>query len=164
MNKLKTLIAILFISFVFYSCKTIITTYDQYSYTQLSTVKVDVLNVMSKATEDYSLHAKEIEVVIAQQHKAMEYDIHKPKNEVMSKMWAILDKLLNDTTSLPTITAGITPHKKGFFASWANEKKLGKAYAENFAQQISEGFDLIMELESSKIKPDNSAINSFLTK
>jgi uncharacterized protein affecting Mg2+/Co2+ transport len=37
-------------------CAPTIAAYDQYSYTQATSIKVDALNVVAKATGDYSSH------------------------------------------------------------------------------------------------------------
>ena len=130
-------------------CKPLITTYDPYSYTQLSTVKVDVLNVMSKATDEYSKHESEVEAVKVEVQKAYEYDTHKPKNEVMTEMWKFLqDRLLSDELE------GIAGHqfKKGFFNKWKAENKQSQVFVDQASTQIiGPMFDLIMELESKKL-------------
>ncbi len=131
------------------SCKTFIATYDPYSYTQLSTLKVDVLNVMSKANEDYSTHANDVEQIKIEIQKAYEYDTHKPKNEIMTKMWKFLyESLLSDEME------GIAghQHKKGFFNKWKAEKKESQNFVDEASEKIiSPMFDLIMELESKKL-------------
>ena len=130
-------------------CKSLITTYDPYSYTQLSTVKVEVLNVMSKATEEYSKHESEVEAVKLEVQKAYEYDTHKPKNEVMTAMWKFLyNALLSDELE------GIAghQHKKGFFNKWKAEGKESQAFVDEASSKIiGPMFDLIMELESKKL-------------
>ncbi|MES1215311.1 MAG: hypothetical protein ABUT20_07335, partial [Bacteroidota bacterium] len=131
------------------SCKTLITTYDPYSYTQLSSLKVEVLNVMSKATEDYSEHSNEVEAIGIKIQKAYEYDTHKPKNEIMAKMWKFLyESLLSDEME------GITghQHKKGFFNKWKAEKKESDFFVDEASSKIiAPMFDLILELESKKL-------------
>ena len=149
--KLKKIMTVNLLSIVCFlcSCKTLITTYDPYSYTQLSTLKVEVLNVMSKATEDYSAHAAEAEDVKIKIQKAYEYDTHKPKNEVMSAMWKFLyESLLSDEME------GITghQHKKGFLNKWKADKKEGEIFVDEASSKIiAPMFDLIMELESKKL-------------
>lgn len=131
------------------SCKPLITAYDPYSYTHLSSVKVEVLNVMSKATEEYSSHATAVENAKMDIQKAYEYDIHKPKNEIMSKMWKFLyESLLSDEVE------GIAGHqfKKGFFNKWKEENKETEAFVDQASSKIiSPMFDLLMELESKKL-------------
>ncbi len=144
-------------------CKPLIAAYDDYSYTQLSSVKVDVLNVIDKSTEDYTVHAAEVADVLTETHKAMEYDMHKPKNEMMAKMWSVMNGLLTDTTALtPNQPKG---HLKGLLASWKKEKHFqGSTFVNEAKQQIGEGFDLLMELESRKIHDTDERITSFIAK
>lgn len=131
------------------SCKTLITTYDPYSYTQLSSLKVEVLNTMSKATEDYASHAAEAEATKLKIQKAYEYDTHKPKNEVMAKMWQFLNESL-----LSEEMEGLTDrkHKKGFFPNWREGKKKSEIFVtEASTKIIGPMFDLLLELESKKL-------------
>jgi hypothetical protein len=147
------------ISTIIITCSPLIATYDQYSYTQLSSVKVDVSNIVDKASEDYSVHRTEVDNILTEVHKAMEYDVHKPKNEIMAKMWAILNQLLSDTTPL---TNSPTSHLKGIIASWKKEKKLSPEFAAQAKNQLSDGFDLLLDLESKKIKSSDTGVQNFL--
>lgn len=131
-------------------CKTLITTYDAYSYTQLASLKVEVITMMNKATEEYSTHAANVEKLTMNIQKAYEYDTHKPKNAVMSKMWKYLyDALLSNEME------GIAgrQYKKGFFKNWEAAKKKSAIFVEEATTNIiAPMFDLIMELESKKLK------------
>ena len=159
----KLPVVILFLVIFVSSCKPLIATYDEYSYTQLSSVKVDVLNVIDKSTENYADHAAEVEDVLTETHKAMEYDIHKPKNEVMAKMWTVLNNLLTDSTAL--MPGDSKSHLKGILASWKREGKFsGTTFTSDVKEQIGEGFDLLLELESRKIHDNDNRIVSFISK
>lgn len=131
-------------------CKTLITTYDAYSYTQLASLKVEVISMMNKATDDYSTHAANVEKLTMNIQKAYEYDTHKPKNAVMAKMWKYLyDALLSNEME------GIAgrQYKKGFFKNWEAAKKKSAIFVEEATTKIvAPMFDLIMELESKKLK------------
>lgn len=131
-------------------CKSLITTYDAYSYTQLASLKVEVVNMMQKATDDYSNHAAEVEAVSVKLQKAFEYDTHKPKNAVMAKMWQFLyDALLSEDME------GIAgrQHKKGFFSNWRESKMKSPVFVEEARKSIiAPMFDLLLELESKKLK------------
>lgn len=131
-------------------CKTLITTYDAYSYTQLASLKVEVISMMNKATDEYSTHAANVEKLTMNIQKAYEYDTHKPKNAVMAKMWKYLyDALLSNEME------GIAgrQYKKGFFKNWEAAKKKSAIFVEEATTKIvAPMFDLIMELESKKLK------------
>lgn len=138
------------IVFLLPGCKSLITTYDAYSYTQLASLKVEVVNMMQKATEDYSNHAAAVEAVTVKVQKAFEYDTHKPKNAVMAKMWQFLyDALLSEDME------GIAgrQHKKGFFSNWRENKKKSPVFVDEARKNIiAPMFDLLLELESKKLK------------
>ena len=131
-------------------CKTLITTYDAYSYTQLASLKVEVITMMNKATEDYSTQAAAVDKLTLDIQKAYEYDTHKPKNAVMTKMWTYLyNTLLSDEDE------GIPGHqyKKGFFNNWKESKKKSAIFVKEATTKIvAPMFDLILELESKKLK------------
>ena len=88
MNSKKVKNGIVFLLCISYclGCSPTITTYDQYSYTQNSTLKVDVLNLIEKSSSDFSTYEKDIKDVLIKVEKAKEYDCHKPKNEMIAKM------------------------------------------------------------------------------
>ena len=171
MNKIrpvvKTLLTGIFFIMIVHGCKPLIATYDQYAYTQTTSLKVDVLNLMDKATELYADHSKDVEDVNTELMKNIEYEKHREKNQITIAMYNILWKLLNDST---TITVGTTKFKHGFFEEWKRRKMLqnnGKpdvAFIEEAKTQIGEGFDMIAELESRKIKPSDSNVQSFLSR
>jgi hypothetical protein len=104
---------------------------------------------MSKATEEYSAHKQQVEDIEMQIQKAYEYDVHKPKNEVMAKMWKFLyESLLSDEME------GVTghQHKKGFFNKWKDEKKENEVFVDEASSKIiAPMFDLLLELESKKL-------------
>lgn len=85
-NKIFKFFVLSFLIFGLSSCKTLIATYDQYSYTQNASIKVDLFNIIQKANESYTDHEKEINEVLLKVKKIKEYDVHKPKNEIMAKI------------------------------------------------------------------------------
>lgn len=121
-------------------CSRTISTFDQIAYVQVTSLKVDVLNLMDEANESYSQHSVEIKDLQLKVDKAIEYDLHRPKNEITNKMWA----LVNDPTG----------HLfGGFLVQWKKEGKCGSAYISEKKKQIAKSFDQIAELESKKINP-----------
>jgi hypothetical protein len=163
MRKTSKLLLIfsLFCILFFESCKPTIATYDQYSYSQLSNVKVEVLNLLDKSSENYQNHQTEAENVLKEVHKSMEYDVHKPNNGVMANMWRILDTLLISTK--PVNSSNPKSHLRGIIATWKKEDKLSEGFSSEAAKQIADGFDLLMELESKKIHNDDKKIDSWMS-
>ncbi|MGZ3861745.1 MAG: hypothetical protein ACXVPN_00325 [Bacteroidia bacterium] len=134
-----------FVLVAFWGCKALgpsISAYDNYSYMQTISLKVDALNLMDMATEEYKDHKTDIQHVQINLQKIYEYEVHRPRNEITAKQWQIL-----------TDTSG---HLfGGFMIKWRNENKCGKSYIIEKKKQISFAFDQIAELESKKIKPSD---------
>ena len=140
-NYLYYIIAIAFASL--YSCKILspsVSNFDSYSYTQTTSVKVDALNLMDMATEDYRSHQKDIQMVQTNIQKIYEYEKHRPKNEFTTTQWQVL----TDTTGNLW---------GSFIIKWRTESKLNRVYISEKKKQIATAFDQIAELESKKIKP-----------
>ncbi|MFI5161222.1 MAG: hypothetical protein ACHQHN_08085 [Sphingobacteriales bacterium] len=136
---MKKSITFIFITMVLTACSPLMSNFDQVSYQQTTGLKVDALNLMDEATDSYAAHAAEVKTLQANIDKAIEYDKHRPHNEITNEMWAIL----ND------------PQKNllgGFLVKWKQEDKCGKVYIAEKKKQISFSFDQIAELESKKIK------------
>lgn len=116
--------------------------FDQYAYTQTISVKVDALDLMDLATEDFESHQKEIIEVKSKLQKNYEYSKHIPKNNFVTEQW----RLMIDTTG---------NLYGGFLVKWEREKKLNNVYLNNKKKQIAFNFDQLAELESKKIKPSD---------
>lgn len=133
---------VLFLSFQ--SCGSLISSFDQYSYTQTTSIKVDAMNLMDLANEDYQLHEKDIATVQTELKKIYEYEKNRPKNEITTQMWK---KILDSSGHL----------FGGFITRWKAEKKLNRVYIEDKKNdEIGPAFDQIAELESKKSKPTNN--------
>lgn len=114
--------------------------FDQHVYIQTTSIKVDALNVMDQAIEDYSYHQNEVKQVIADLEKTYEYERNRKNNEITIKLWG----KLKDTSG----------HLLGgFIKRWKDEKKLRPVFIQESKKQVGEAFDIIAQLESKKIKP-----------
>jgi hypothetical protein len=69
-----------------------ISNYDQAAYEHATAVKVDTLAVMSKATDSYASHQREIAELQIVLDKAYEYDRGRPINQTTMQMWDVLFK------------------------------------------------------------------------
>jgi hypothetical protein len=123
---------------MFYSCASI-SVFDQHAYTQTTSIKVDALNVMTLATEDYASYTQKVQDLEVSLQKVYEYEKNRPKNEFSIKLWNLL---LNKEGHL----------LGGFIERWKKEGKLNAAFILNSKEQVSEAFDIIAGLESHKIK------------
>ena len=120
------------------ACSTI-SKFDQYSYTQATSIKVDALNLMGLATEPYSQHTGEVLKVRTDIDKIYEYEKNRRKNQITEKMWGVL----KDTTG----------HLfGGFVKRWQREGKLDPVFVAEARNLIGASFDQISQLESGKIK------------
>jgi hypothetical protein len=120
-------------------CTPTIAVYDQYSYTQATSIKVDALNVAAMATEDYSSHQKDVAALKAEIQKIYEYDKNLPKNTITTKQWEIIIDSSGHSMG-------------GFLYRWQKEGKLGAALVNDKEKQIGSDFDQIILLEAAKIK------------
>jgi len=114
--------------------------YNQYAYEQATSLKVDALALMDKATEPYASHAADVQNLETQIEKAYEYVKGIPKNELTTKQW----QLLKDPDG----------HLLGGFLSrWKSKSTLSAAFIKEAEGLVSDAFDTIIGLESGKIKP-----------
>jgi hypothetical protein len=131
---------------VLHGCSTI-SPFDQYAYTQTTSLKVDALALMAKATEEAAVHVEAIEQLSIKIDKAYEYEKGRPKNEITSRMWEVLKNPERNLLG-------------GFVKRWREKGKLGQAFIEESKELVAEAFDLISSLESQKIKGDEAAAKS----
>ena len=123
------------------SCSTI-AKFDQYSYAQATSLKVDAMNVMSSATDSFKLHTTEVTQLRTNLSKIYEYEKNKPKNIVTTKMWSVLIDSTGGSLG-------------GFLTRWQKKNILDTAFINQSKILIGESFDQISALESGKIKGAN---------
>ena len=123
-------------------CASLIDKYDKVAYQNATSIKVDTLVVMDKATEPYSQNESCVEALKIQVEKAYEYAKGRPKNEIVTKQWAIMKDPNRNLLG-------------GFLARWKDKKTLSKIFITEAKNNISLGFDQIIGLESGKIKPES---------
>jgi hypothetical protein len=133
---------LLSVSFLLFNwgCGSSIALFDQYAYTQATSIKVNVLNVMDHAVDEYSAHQQEIMQVNTEIQKMIEYEKHRPKDSITTRMW----QLMND------------PGRHlygGFIVRWKKQGHLRQAAIVDAKVLIGLSFDQIAELESGKLKP-----------
>jgi len=119
-----------------------ISTFDQYAYTQTTSLKVDALNTMDLATTDFASNEKTVQELQTNLQKVYEYEKNRPKNEITLKMWNIL---LDTNGHLIG----------GFLKRWENEKKLNAVFVQEEKKIVGDAFDQIAGLESHKLKPSD---------
>lgn len=84
-------IRVIFLSAILLTgCGPTISLYDQHSYEQVISAKVEALHVMDLATAPISEHQNEVDQVLLELEKAKEYEIHRPKNKATAEMWRLI--------------------------------------------------------------------------
>ena len=142
-NITKFLLAAVCAAVVSFTACSSISTFSQYAYEQATSLKVESLDLMDKAVEDYTGHKQEAEALQTKLQKALEYSKGRPNNEFSTRQWEIL--LSPDRNLL------------GYFLKrWKDEGKLSPTYTKEAKGLVSDAFDTIIGLESGKIKPSNA--------
>lgn len=155
-SNLKLFCLSLLAAIVVAGCATI-SPFDQYSYVQVTSAKVDVLNLMDRSNEAFADHQQEVAAVNSTLFKIIEYEKHRPKNQITVRMWEKMIRIdsagtIDETTMIPS-----------FWKKWKKDGKESRAFLEEAKGQVSRGFDLIAELEANKIKETDSKISTFLS-
>lgn len=132
------------------SCKSLKTAiFDQYSYQQAISIKVESLNLMDDASQPFNTFEVEVEDLMLELQKMVEYEKNKPNNEVSYAMWNVL---ANKDKNLLA----------GFFKRWKDDGQLSEAFTNEAKLQVSEALDLIIKYEAQKNKTNETNILNFL--
>ncbi len=121
--------------------------YDDYVYKETISAKVDALNLISKATNDYASLKNEVENLNLRMQKIYEYEKGRNKNEESIKMWEIM----------------LDPNRKllaGVLKRWQDKGTLSQGFIDQFRKQLSEAFDVLIGFELRKLKKES--ISPFL--
>jgi len=121
-------------------CAALIAKYDKVAYQQATSLKVESQVLMEKATQSYSKHKNDVAEMKIKIDKAYEYAKGRPKNEIITKQWAIMRD--PDRNLLG-----------GFLIRWKEKGTLSKPFITEAKKTIMDGFDQIIGLESGLIKP-----------
>ena len=146
MKNIKTTILVLF-SITILSCTSTKTAlFDQYSYQKTTELKVETSNLIDKATTTYSLNKIQIDKLLLDVEKLVEYEKNKPNNEITFAMWTILNDKEKNLLA-------------GFFKRWEEQDKLSATFSQEAKKQVLEAFDLLIEYE---VKKDKESANLLL--
>ncbi|MCU0733149.1 MAG: hypothetical protein MUE84_16400, partial [Hyphomonas sp.] len=121
------------------ACAPRIGLFNQKAYELSTATKAEALALMDKATEPAEKHTPTIQALQLNLDKGYEYARGRPQNEESTKQWEILRDPQRNSIG-------------GFLAKWQEEKQLTTTFIEQARPQISDGFDLVIELESGKRK------------
>jgi hypothetical protein len=132
-------VILIIIGVVCLACATI-SPYSETAYQQATSLKVDSLALMAKATEPYAQRQAEVEALRLKIDKAYEYAKGLPNNAITTRQWEILKD--PDRHLLG-----------GFLELWRIKSTLSATYIADKQIQVGSAFDQIIGLESGKIKP-----------
>ena len=143
-------IILFFVVNLFVSCQSLKTAvYDQYSYQQAISLKVESDHLLDYATEPFMNHSEEVETLLLDLKKLVEYEKNKPNNEIS---YAMLKLLADENKNLLA----------GFLKRWEEEQQLSGVFTTEAKSQIMEAFDLIIKYEADKNKTNETNILEFL--
>lgn len=146
MKTLKSLYLILISSFAVFSCQSVKTAlYDQYSYQQTTSIKVEASNVMDKATTPYSNNKEIVEKLLLDIDKLVEYEKNKPDNEITFAMWKILTDKEKNLLS-------------GFFKRWEEKGSFSPVFLQEAKKQVTDALDLLIQYEVKKDKESKDSL------
>lgn len=148
-NKFQTISQFALILIFLLACDTM-SHFDAFSYKETISAKVEALDIMSYAVEEYAAHEEGIRALNKDLQKIYEYEKNRPKNVETTKMWEIL----------------LNPDKHlygGFIKRWQSDTTLNKFFIDEAKIQVAEAFDMIIDLENGKIKKEQASefINKF---
>lgn len=147
--KLKLFVSTVIFS-VLLSCNAFKTAvYDQYSYQQTVSLKVESEALIQNATQSFSTYKTEIDDLILDLKKLVEYEKNKPNNEIT---YAMLKLIADQDKNLLA----------GFLKRWESEQQLSQVFTDEAKAQIMEAFDLIIKYEANKNKENKQSILDYL--
>jgi hypothetical protein len=152
MKLIKSLGLIIVFCVSFVCCQSTKTTvYDQYSYQQTTALKVDASKVMDKATTSYVNHKEEVEKLLLNIDKLVEYEKNKPDNDVTYTMWLVL------TDKEKNLLAG-------FFKRWEEKGSFSPAFLQESKKQVIDALDLLIQYEIRKDKESKDNLLNLISK
>ena len=144
--KLKLIPFLILISFAVVSCTSTRTAlFDQYSYQKTTELKIETAKLMDKAATPYASNRKEVESLLLDIEKLVEYEKSKPNNEITFAMWKILTD--NEKNLL-----------SGFFKRWETKGTLSPTFVAESKKQVIDALDLLIQYESKKDKESKDAL------
>jgi hypothetical protein len=110
------------------------------AYQYATSLKVESLMLMDKATEPYATHQAEVAALVTKIDIAYEYAKGRPKNEISARQWEILKAPNHHLLG-------------GFLQRWKHESQLSGPFVTEAKGLVADAFDTIIGLESGKVTP-----------
>lgn len=122
------------------ACALSIAPFSSIAFEQATSIKVEALAVMTKATDRFAQHGDEVETLKTNLDKAHEFAKNRPKNEYSTAQW---EKLKDPDSNL----------LGGFLKRWEQQSTLSRVFVDEAKRLVSDAFDEIIGLETGKRKP-----------
>jgi len=131
---------LLFCSILFTSCNSIKTAiFDQYSYQQEVSLKIETKVLLQHAMEDYTLYKTQVDALLLEMEKMEEYEKNKPDNIISYQMWELMTDADKNSVA-------------GLLKRWKEKGQLTAAFNQEATKQIMSAFDALIKYEISKDK------------
>ena len=118
-------------------CTPLIGPYSPKAYENATSLKAEVLVILSKANTPYAESKTKIEDIMLKADMAYEFVKGVPGNQISAKQWEILKDPKGDLLGK-------------FFRRWKERNTLSKVIIEEYKQLASDAFDQIICLEANK--------------
>lgn len=129
----------IFLVIFFANCKPTIALYDQYAYTQATSLKVDMQNLaLESDSVSYEVAKPDIDRVNVELQKAYEYNKGRDLNSLSAKQYEIL---ISDKEFY-----------KQFLNNWKTGDKKNATFAQDVSEKIGQLLDQVIKLENGKNK------------
>ena len=120
-----------------YSCTPRVSVFNEAAYRQAVELKVASMNLLDKATTDFSENRESVDHLKLDLLTAWEYAKGRPDNEAAERLW---ESLLDPEVNLLA----------DFLSRWEERERLPPAMIREYKLIISDAFDRIIALESGK--------------
>ena len=138
--------ALVFFSVLLTACSSLKTAiYDQYSYQQDVSLKVETANLLKHATEPYANYKEQAEKLLLDMEKMEEYEKNKPSNTVSYKLWEVMTDQEKNSVA-------------GLLKLWKEKGQLSPVFLTEASSQIEAAFNILIKYEVSKDKEQESAL------
>jgi len=145
MKTLKNSIIVLLTITLFSSCASL---YDPVTHAETVNTKSSALNLMDQSTSPFNNHTAEVAQFKQKLADRLNYEKTKPKNEITTKMWEVLN---NDNKLI-----------KSYLKLWEEKGTLSQFFIDEAKPQIGEAFDLLIEYEEKKDKTGSKPLLDFI--
>jgi len=139
-NRFRAVLSLALVTYAAVSCAPSIALFNERAYDQATTLKVEALALMEKATEPFADHEEAVEALQIKVDAAFEYARGRPKNELSARQWEVMRDPERNLLG-------------GFLSRWRQQGSLGAAFVTEAARLVADAFDQIIGLESGKIRP-----------